>query len=93
MPVRTGLPDVVRIVVGRRGRVRMRLDLAIRFDDGSIVPWVRRFDSGIVAVGGPDSLLLQTPVELRGEGLHTVADFDVVEGQRVPFDLTWFPSH
>jgi GH15 family glucan-1,4-alpha-glucosidase len=93
MPVRSGLPDVARIVVGRRGRVRMRMDLTIRFDYGSIVPWVRAVPNGIVAVGGPDSLLLQTPVPVHGEGFHTVADFVVHEGQRVPFDLTWFPSH
>ncbi|MGE3519962.1 MAG: glycoside hydrolase family 15 protein, partial [Vicinamibacterales bacterium] len=93
MPVRTALPDVVRIVVGRRGRVRMRMDLSIRFDYGSIVPWVRKVNNGIIAVGGPDSLLLQTPVELHGEAFHTVAGFEVAEGERVPFDLTWFPSH
>ena len=58
MPVRSGLPDVVRIVVGRRGQVRMQMELTIRFDYGSIVPWVRRVDGGISAVGGPDSLLL-----------------------------------
>jgi GH15 family glucan-1,4-alpha-glucosidase len=93
MPVRSGLPDLARIVVGRRGRVRMRMDLTIRFDYGSIVPWVRAVPNGIVAVGGPDSLLLQTPVPVHGAGFHTVADFVVDEGQRVPFDLTWFPSH
>jgi GH15 family glucan-1,4-alpha-glucosidase len=93
MPIRTGLPDVVRIVVGQRGRVPMRMDLAIRFDYGSIVPWVRRVPGGLSAVGGPDSLLLQTPTDLRGEQFRTVSEFVVAEGQRVPFDLTWFPSH
>ena len=93
MPVRSDLPDVVRIAVGRRGRVPMRMDLVIRFDYGSVVPWVRRVPGGISAVGGPDSLLLQTPVTLRGEGFHTRSDFVVHEGERVPFDLTWFPSH
>jgi GH15 family glucan-1,4-alpha-glucosidase len=93
MPVRSGLPDVVRIVVGRRGQVQMRMDLVIRFDYGSVIPWVRRVPGGISAVGGPDSLLLQTPVALRGEEFHTMSDFVVNEGERVPFDLTWFPSH
>ena len=71
----------------------MQMELTIRFDYGSIVPWVRRVDGGISAVGGPDSLLLRTPVPLRGEHFHTVAEFVVTDGQRVPFDLTWFPSH
>ena len=93
MPIRTDLPDVVRIVVGRRGHVPMRMDLVIRFDYGSVVPWVRRVPGGISAVGGPDSLLLQTAAPVRGEDFHTLSDFVVSEGERVPFDLTWFPSH
>lgn len=93
MPVRTQLPDVVRIVVGRTGRVPMRMDLAIRFDYGSVVPWVRRVPGGLSAVAGPDSLFLRTPAVLQSEGFHTTSDFVVSAGQRVPFDLTWFPSH
>ena len=93
MPIRSGLPDLVRIVVGRRGRVAMRMELVIRFDYGSVVPWVRRVPGGISAVAGPDGLLLRTPVPLRGEDFRTVADFDVDEGEEIGFDLTWFPSH
>jgi GH15 family glucan-1,4-alpha-glucosidase len=93
MPVRSGHPDLVRIVVGRRGRVEMRMELTIRFDYGSVVPWVRRVPGGLTAIGGPDSLLLRTRVPLKGENFHTVATFSVGEGERVPFDLTWFPSH
>src|SRR5262245_34729671 len=93
MPPRTDVPDVLRLVVGIRGRVPMRMQLVIRFDYGSIVPWVRRMDGGIRAIAGPDTLLLRTPVELRGEDLTTVAEFSVSEGERVPFELTWHPSH
>lgn len=93
MPVRSRLPDLVRIVVGRRGRVRMRTELVIRFDYGSIVPWVQKVPGGLSAIGGPDSVTLRTDVPLRGENLHTVGDFTVAEGQRVGFDLTWHPSH
>jgi GH15 family glucan-1,4-alpha-glucosidase len=93
MPVRSELPDVVRIVVGLRGQVQMRMELIVRFDYGSVIPWVRRVPGGISAVGGPDSLVLQTPVALRGESFQTVSDFVVSENERVPFDLTWFPSH
>src|SRR5205823_2565378 len=64
MPPRSDWPDVVRMVVGRRGTVRMRMELIIRFDYGSIVPWVRRTDGGIRAIAGPDLLELCTPVEL-----------------------------
>jgi GH15 family glucan-1,4-alpha-glucosidase len=93
MPVRSGLPDLVRIVLGRQGKVEMRMELTIRFDYGSVVPWVRRVPDGVTAIGGPDSLLLRTRVPLKGENFHTVSRFTVAEGQRIPFDLTWFPSH
>ena len=93
MPVRTDLPDLVRIVVGRRGQVQMRTELVIRFDYGSIVPWVRKTPRGISAIGGPDSLALRSDVPLRGTDHRTVAEFMVSEGQRVAFDLTWFPAH
>jgi GH15 family glucan-1,4-alpha-glucosidase len=92
MPPRSREPNLVRIVVGRRGTVKMRMHLVIRFDYGSVVPWVRRTDRGIRAIAGPDQVELQTSVDLRGEGLTTVADFTVVEGQRVPFVLQWQPS-
>jgi GH15 family glucan-1,4-alpha-glucosidase len=93
MPVRGRAPDVVRIVEGVRGRVRMRMDLVIRFDYGAVVPWVRRIDGALVAVAGPDALILRTPLETHGEHLTTVAEFEVSAGQRVPFTLTWYPSH
>jgi GH15 family glucan-1,4-alpha-glucosidase len=93
MPVRSGLPDLVRIVVGHRGQVHMRLELVIRFDYGSIVPWVRSTPRGISAIGGPDTLTLHSDVRLHGEGFRTVADFVVSAGQRLAFDLTWHPSH
>nr|MBA2556380.1 glycoside hydrolase family 15 protein [Chloroflexota bacterium] len=93
MPPRSGAPDVVRLVVGLRGRVAMQMQLILRFDYGGIVPWVREVDGGLCAVGGPDAVCLHTPVETRGEDLTTVAEFSVGEGERVPFVLTWFPSH
>jgi GH15 family glucan-1,4-alpha-glucosidase len=93
MPVRSGYPDLARIVVGRRGRVLMRMDLAIRFDYGSVVPWVRSIPDGLSAVAGPDCLVLRTPVPLKGEAFRTVASFYADEGQRITFDLTWFPSN
>jgi GH15 family glucan-1,4-alpha-glucosidase len=93
MPPRTAAADLVRIVEGRRGRVHMRMELIIRFDYGSIVPWVRHIERGIRAVAGPDTLYCRTNVELHGEKMHTVADFTVAAGQRVSFDLTWCPTH
>ncbi|MBA2474369.1 MAG: glycoside hydrolase family 15 protein [Actinobacteria bacterium] len=93
MPPRGLDPDVVRIVEGIRGHVDMRSELVIRFDYGKIVPWVRRIDSARVAIAGPDGLCLRTPAEVRGENLTSVSELTVSAGERVPFVLTWFPSH
>jgi GH15 family glucan-1,4-alpha-glucosidase len=93
MPPRGEAPDIVRIVEGLRGTVEMTSELVIRFDYGSIVPWVRRIDGGRIAVAGPDGLCFRTPVEHRGENMRTIGDFTVSEGDRIPFVLTWYPPH
>ncbi|MCC7240485.1 MAG: glycoside hydrolase family 15 protein, partial [Acidobacteria bacterium] len=93
MPIRTAQPDLVRIVRGVRGRVRMRTELVVRFDYGSITPWVQREANGVAAVAGPDTVHVRTPVPLKGEGWTTVGDFEVSEGEQVPFVLSWHPSH
>ena len=92
MPPRGEAPDVVRVVEGLSGRVRMHGQLRLRFDYGQVVPWVRRVDGQLVAVAGPDSAWLSTPVPLEGRDFTTHADFTVSAGQRVPFVLTWHPS-
>ncbi len=94
MPPRAGeATDVVRMVEGVRGRVPMRMDLRLRFDYGHVVPWVRRRGERLSAIAGPDAVWLDTPVAVRGEQLATVAEFEVVAGDRVPFVLTYHPSH
>jgi GH15 family glucan-1,4-alpha-glucosidase len=93
MPVAKERCDVVRIVIGLRGRVRMQMQLVIRFDYGSIVPWVRKSHGRLVATAGPDTLELATPITTRGEDLKTLALFDVEAGERVPFVLHYRPSH
>jgi GH15 family glucan-1,4-alpha-glucosidase len=93
MPPRGRAPDIVRIVEGVAGRVTVNSELVVRFDYGRIVPWVRRVDHLWTAIGGPDALCLRTPVALHGVDLTTVAAFDVTAGERLPFVLTWYPSH
>ncbi len=89
MPIRTEVVDVVRMVEGLEGKVPMRMELEIRFDYGSIVPWVRAIDGGIRAIAGPDTLYCRSTVPLRGEEFTTLADFEVAAGESVAFDLTW----
>ena len=94
MPPRDRTSDLVRLVVGRRGRVTMRTDLVVRFDYGSIVPWVSRMDdASLRAIAGPDMVVLHTAVPLVGEGLTTVGEFTVAEGETVSFVLAYGPSH
>ncbi|WP_306183986.1 MULTISPECIES: glycoside hydrolase family 15 protein [unclassified Streptomyces] len=95
MPQRDRAPDVVRIVEGLSGRVTVRSTLRLRFDYGSIVPWVRKADGHRVAVAGPDSAWLRSepPVRTWGEHFRTHAEFTVAEGEKVAFVLTWHPSH
>jgi GH15 family glucan-1,4-alpha-glucosidase len=93
MPPRGTAPDIVRIVEGLDGNVPMRSELVIRFDFGKIVPWVRRVDRARVAIAGPDALCFRTPVEVRGRNMTTVSEFTLAAGERIPFVLTWFPSH
>jgi GH15 family glucan-1,4-alpha-glucosidase len=93
MPPRGKAPDVVRVVEGARGTVRMRSELVIRFDYGHVVPWVRRDGDTRFAVAGPDALCFRTLAHTRGEGMRTISEFTIEEGERVPFALTWYPSH
>jgi len=89
MPVRGDAPDLVRVVEGITGSVTMDMDLVVRFDYGSTVPWVRRLDGILSLVAGPDALELFAGVDVHGENLSTMATFTVGAGDRVPFVLTW----
>ena len=85
---------IVRIVEGRRGRVAMRMDLVLRFGYGLTVPWVSRLDDGALrAIAGPSMAVLRTPVHTKGEHMRTVAEFDVAEGEQLPFVLSHSASH
>jgi GH15 family glucan-1,4-alpha-glucosidase len=93
MPPRGHAPDVVRIVEGVHGAVAMRSLLRLRFDYGRVVPWVRHHADRVEAVAGPDRVRLRTPAPTVGHDLSTVSEFTVRAGDRVPFVLTWNPSH
>ncbi|QOV47512.1 glycoside hydrolase family 15 protein [Streptomyces chromofuscus] len=95
MPQRDRSPDLVRVVEGLSGRVTVRSTLRLRFDYGSIVPWMRRSDGHRVAVAGPDSAWLRSepPVPTWGEKFGTHSEFTIGAGEKVAFVLTWHPSH
>jgi GH15 family glucan-1,4-alpha-glucosidase len=95
MPDRVEWSELIRLVVCTRGTVEMNMELVLRFDYGSSVPWVSQLtdETGIKAVVGPDMAVLRTPVDLRGEDMKTVSSFTVEAGQRIPFVLAYTPSH
>jgi GH15 family glucan-1,4-alpha-glucosidase len=95
MPIGLDTFSIVRRVQGRRGRVAMHMQLTLRFEYGSVTPWVTRLQSepGIEAIGGPNRVVLRSGVPVHGEDQATVARFIVAEGQAVEFTLSWGPSH
>jgi GH15 family glucan-1,4-alpha-glucosidase len=94
MPPRGEASDIVRFVRGDSGSVAMVMELVLRFGSGANIPWVRRLeDQTLLAIAGPDMAVLRTPVELRGENMTTVAEFEVRAGDLVPFVLTYQASH
>ncbi|MBN9546385.1 MAG: glycoside hydrolase family 15 protein [Alphaproteobacteria bacterium] len=94
MPVHDRDRSIVRIVEGVSGHVKMETELVIRFDYGVTIPWVNRIDSKTIsAVAGPNLLCVRTPVDIRGENMHSAARFTVRKGERVPFILSYRESH
>jgi GH15 family glucan-1,4-alpha-glucosidase len=86
-------PSLVRIVVGRSGRLDFRTEFVARFNYGSTVPWVNRLDDGTInAIAGPERLVLRTPAALYGEDLRTLGEFTVEAGESVPFILAYGTS-
>ncbi len=93
MARREGVSDLLRIVRGVRGRVAMHTELIVRFDYGSVLPWVARQDDGrLHFTAGPDRLTLATPLELRGEDMRSVGEFEIGAGEELAFTLSWSPS-
>lgn len=88
-------PTLIRMIEGVEGKVELNLELIIRFDYGSIIPWVRRNEKrdGMHAVGGPEALVIYSPLKFRGRNLHTYADFSISEGEKKTFTMMWYPSH
>jgi len=94
MPPRTLNSDVIRLVVGERGRVSMQMEFILRFGYGATVPWVTQPERGVLqAVAGPDMAVLHASVPLHGHDLRTTASFEVHAGEAIPFVLTYGPSH
>jgi len=93
MPVRQRNSHIVRIVEGIRGKVPVRMEMALRFDYGLTVPWVTHVRGGVRAIAGPNLAVLRASIPLSGENMRTVADFTVSKGDRVGFSLSYGLSY
>ncbi|HXS14363.1 MAG TPA: glycoside hydrolase family 15 protein [Acidobacteriaceae bacterium] len=98
MPPRGKHSDVIRLIRCTRGKVALRMELALRFDYGLTVPWVTKAGSELRAVAGPNMVVLRSectgtkPAKLHGEGLTTIGEFTLREGQQQCFVLTYATS-
>ena len=93
MPPGTPESCIVRIVEAVEGHVAMRTELAIRFDYGVTIPWVSRRDTRtMVAIAGPHLLTFRTRAEMKGENMHSVAEFTVKKGTSYTFVLAYGQS-
>src|SRR5438093_5986256 len=88
-----GPPHLIRVVEGLRGRVPMRMELSLRPDYASIVPWVESAPDGVIAAAGPEAFRLSTVLPLEIEDGTVGADFVAVEGARQRLSLTWHLSY
>jgi GH15 family glucan-1,4-alpha-glucosidase len=93
MPPQTSASDIIRMVRGLSGEVQMRSELVVRFDYGSILPWIQRKERGMRATAGPDSVQLFSDLRQEIEYDNVVCDFVIAEGQTVAFQLTWTQTH
>jgi GH15 family glucan-1,4-alpha-glucosidase len=94
MPPRgAGPPRLMRIIEGLRGRVPMRMELSVRPDYGSIVPWIELAADGAIVTSGPDAFRLSTPLPLEVSAGTVSAEFVAVEGARERLVLTWHLSY
>jgi GH15 family glucan-1,4-alpha-glucosidase len=94
MPFHGDHSEIVRLVIGTQGKLKMRTELILRFGYGAIVPWVTSLEDGTLrAIAGPDMTVLRTPVHLRGKDMTTVGEFIIARGDTIPFILTYSRSH
>ncbi|MFJ7749752.1 glycoside hydrolase family 15 protein [Arthrobacter sp. NPDC097144] len=97
MPVGDGRASIVRRVEGISGIVHMRQELEVRFNYGTVLPWMRRdpdpHGERLLAVAGPNALVLRGDNLPRAEDHKHVGRFTVRAGERVDMELTWHLSH
>jgi GH15 family glucan-1,4-alpha-glucosidase len=91
---RNGPLYLVRLVRGLHGHVGMCVDFILRFDYGSMFPWIELLpEGGISAVAGPEQVVLRTSVQLVPEQHKASGEFEISAGETISFVLTYALSH
>ncbi|NYE96112.1 GH15 family glucan-1,4-alpha-glucosidase [Psychromicrobium silvestre] len=98
MPVGGRRASIVRRIEGLSGTVTMRQVLRMRFDYARVLPWVSRIKdaegaTALLAIAGPDALALRGPHLPHSTDHRHYGEFDVQAGEKVDFELLWYPSH
>jgi len=76
--------QILRILEGVKGSVDFQVDIVVRFDYGSVKPWIRRLDHDhFIAIGGNHGLLISGDVGCVMQHRHDLQGKCTIEaGQR-----------
>ncbi|MGY4466904.1 GH15 family glucan-1,4-alpha-glucosidase [Bradyrhizobium sp. LB9.1b] len=89
MPVQDGASTVIRIVRGLAGKVKLRSELDLRFDYGSLRPALEINHDRAVAFVGPDLVVLYAPTLVSQQEACIVSEVEVSQGEEIAFCLRY----
>ncbi len=84
---------LIRIVEGLDGTVAMHMSLSLRFDYGSMSPWTRPHDNGVLCEIGPNQVVLYSPLPVTLGEAAGLLDFTVGPNERHVFVLGYTAAH
>jgi GH15 family glucan-1,4-alpha-glucosidase len=86
--------ELIRIVECERGSAEVRLEVAPRFDYGTVRPWLRRAATDVfTAIGGDDGLLVWSDGELAVEDGALIASGRIHAGERLRLLIRFLRPH
>lgn len=81
--------DVFRLVECLQGEVELQSRLSIRFDYGSVLPWIKPLDRGMRMVAGPERIDCISDLRMKIEHSSAVSTFKLGAHEHAGFQLTW----
>jgi GH15 family glucan-1,4-alpha-glucosidase len=82
--------QILRVLQGLRGRMKLSVDIAPVFDYGEVKSWIRRRDGHFIALGSSNGLLISTgqPLEMRHRH-HLEAVWEIAADRRAHLSILW----